>query len=94
MFDLLRFPKCSLGWYAGYPVIIDFGFAKRVRSKTYTLCGTVSPCYSCYSRLVCLLQLLSLLTVHRFHFSPCTWPRKLYLIAGTIAQPITGRSVS
>lgn len=26
----------------GYPVIIDFGFAKRVRRKTYTLCGTVS----------------------------------------------------
>ncbi|GKY97785.1 hypothetical protein MPSEU_000736700 [Mayamaea pseudoterrestris] len=25
---------------AGYPVIIDFGFAKRVRNKTYTLCGT------------------------------------------------------
>jgi protein kinase A len=24
----------------GYPVVIDFGFAKYVVSKTYTLCGT------------------------------------------------------
>lgn len=26
----------------GYPVIVDFGFAKLVVDKTYTLCGTVS----------------------------------------------------
>lgn len=25
---------------SGYPVIIDFGFAKYVADKTYTLCGT------------------------------------------------------
>jgi len=24
----------------GYPVVIDFGFAKYVPEKTYTLCGT------------------------------------------------------
>ena len=24
----------------GYPVIIDFGFAKYVEDKTFTLCGT------------------------------------------------------
>jgi len=24
----------------GYPKIIDFGFAKKIRNKTYTLCGT------------------------------------------------------
>jgi serine/threonine protein kinase len=25
---------------AGYPVVIDFGFAKKLTDKTYTLCGT------------------------------------------------------
>jgi serine/threonine protein kinase len=25
---------------AGYPIIIDFGFAKKLTDKTYTLCGT------------------------------------------------------
>jgi len=35
-------PENVLIGNTGYPVIIDFGFAKRVRNKTYTLCGTVS----------------------------------------------------
>jgi serine/threonine protein kinase len=26
--------------YGGYPMIVDFGFAKIVETKTYTLCGT------------------------------------------------------
>jgi serine/threonine protein kinase len=35
-------PENVLIGNTGYPVIIDFGFAKKVKYKTFTLCGTVS----------------------------------------------------
>jgi cAMP-dependent protein kinase regulator len=49
----------------GYPVVIDFGFAKYVPEKTYTLCGTVRYCCVVRELVIILIMESFLTTVDR-----------------------------
>jgi serine/threonine protein kinase len=54
----------------GYLKITDFGFAKRVAFKTYTLCGTPE-----YIAPEVLLNKVSALVVVKRHLFSCFWSR-------------------
>ena len=56
----------------GYPVIVDFGFAKLVVDKTYTLCGTPLFLYGC--GFLCnwwWFRYIKSADTHSFEFSFC-----------------------